>query len=41
MRPVQEAGSVLVIQRLGYNGNPIDRPYQIEKCENFASRLFD
>ena len=32
MWPAEEAGSItLVIQKIGYDGNPIGHPYQIEK----------
>ena len=42
MRPPEEAASVsLVIQKLGYDKNPIDHPYQIQKYEDFANRPFD
>jgi hypothetical protein len=42
MRPAQEPSSVsLSIMKLGYDGNRIDFPYQIEKYEDFASRPFD
>ena len=42
MRPAEEPASVnLVIQKLGYDNNPIDHPYQIQKYEDFANRPFD
>jgi hypothetical protein len=31
----------LVIQKIGYDGNPIGHPYQIEKYEDFAFRPFE
>ena len=31
----------LVIQKIGYDGNRIGHPYQIEKYEDFASRPFE
>ena len=42
MRPAEEPASVsLIIQKLGYDGNPLGHPYQIEKYEDFESRPFD
>ncbi len=42
IRPAEEAGSVtLDIQKIGYDGNPIDRPFHIEKYKDFASRPFE
>jgi hypothetical protein len=42
MRPAEEPASVtLSIQKLGYDNNPIDHPYQIQKYEDFANRPFD
>jgi hypothetical protein len=38
----EEDGSVsLVIQKIGYDGNRIGHPYQIEKYEDFAFRPFE
>ena len=40
MRPAEEAASVtLVIQKIGYDGNPIGHPYQIEKYEDFIKTI--
>jgi hypothetical protein len=40
MRPAEEAASVtLVIQNIGYDSNPIDHPYQIEKYEDFIKTI--
>ena len=42
MRPAQEPSSVsLSIMKVGYDGNRIDWPHQIEKYEDFANRPFD
>jgi hypothetical protein len=42
MRPAQDAGSVaLIIRRLGYDGNPIGFPYQVENYEDFSTKPFD
>lgn len=42
MRPAEEPASVaLIISKLGYDGNPLGHPYQIEKYEDFANRPFD
>ena len=42
MRPSSEPSSVsLSIMRIGYDGNRIDHPYQIEKYEDFANRPFE
>lgn len=42
MRPSSEPSSVsLSIMRIGYDGNRIDWPYQIEKYEDFANRPFE
>jgi hypothetical protein len=42
MRPSPEPSSVsLSIMRVGYDGNRIDWPYQIEKYEDFANRPFE
>jgi hypothetical protein len=42
MRPADEPASVsLIILKLGYDGNPLGHPYQIEKYEDFANRPFD
>lgn len=39
MRPAEEPASVtLIIQRLGYDGNPLGHPYQVEKYEDFATK---
>jgi hypothetical protein len=37
MRPAEEPASVtLIIQKVGYDGNPLGHPYQVEKYEDFA-----
>ena len=42
MRPSPDPSSVsLSIKRIGYDGNRIDWPYQIEKYEDFANRPFE
>jgi phage repressor protein C with HTH and peptisase S24 domain len=42
MQPSPEPSSVsLSIMKVGYDGNRIDWPYQIEKYEDFANRPFD
>jgi hypothetical protein len=42
MRPAEEPASVtLIIQKLRYDNNPIDHPYQIQNYEDFVNRLFD
>ena len=39
MRPSPDPSSVnLSIKKIGYDGNRIDWPYQIEKYEDFANR---
>ena len=41
MRPAAEPASVtLIIQKIGYDDNPLGRPYQVEKYEDFASKPF-
>jgi hypothetical protein len=42
MRPAEEPASVtLIILKLGYDGNPLGHPYQIEKYKDFANKPFD
>jgi hypothetical protein len=42
MRPAEEpACIILIISKLGYDGNPIGYPYQIEKYEDFALPLMN
>jgi hypothetical protein len=42
LRLVEEPASVsLIISKLGYDGNPLGHPYQIENYEDFANRPFD
>lgn len=42
MRPAAEPASVtLIIQKIGYDDNPLGRPYQVEKYEDFASKPFE
>jgi hypothetical protein len=37
MRPAEEPASVpLIIQKIGYDGNPLGHPYQVEKYEDFT-----
>ena len=41
-RPAAEPASVtLIIQKIGYDDNPLGHPYQVEKYEDFASKPYE